>query len=762
MSSPFFGKVFKFTQPDGSQFEARGWGDQHYAVFETLDGYTVVKNPATGFYELAELSRDGTMLEPIPGRPQGNLDGRRSSVPRGLRINRDAARASGMEGAMRLGGRRCDQRRLERKNLMRAARTLGGPVMAPPQRATVGDFTGLCLLIEFPDEAGAVPRDEVEQFCNQPGYRGFGNNGSVSDYFRDNSNGLCRYQNIVADYYRAQHPKSYYTDPTIPQGVRARQLILEAIAHLEANNFDFTPLTADGQGFVYAMNIYYAGEVVNNWSEGLWPHAWHLANPVQVAQGKSLFDYQFTDLSQQLTLGTFCHENGHMLCDYPDLYDYGGESGGAGAYCLMCAGGNINERNPTNISAYLKRLSGWASSVISIQQNQTVSLHAGNNEFAFYAKNTGEYFIVENRAKTARDAALPDEGLAIWHVDEDGNNSNEQMLPNRHYELSLEQADGQFRLETSRSIGDSTDLYGQVNKRFATSTVPSSRWWDGSVSNLEIYDISLPGAVMTFKTRLFDDGGGSQSVRAESTPGLAIPDNQTSGVIDNITIDQDAIIVGVSVTLDITHTYRGDLRVTLLTPWGDSIILHERNHGGGSDDIKRTIEESDLPALALLHDHSTQGDWSLLVQDLARIDTGTLNHWALNFDASEALLGPIVLEESPGTHIPDNDPLGIERTLSVAAGGQVERVELSVNISHTWIGDLQVALRSAAGTEVILHDRSGRDADDLVKTYTVDNTPALGNLAGETVGGDWRLWISDHAGQDIGKLNTWRLVIHPV
>jgi len=42
----------------------------------------------------------------------------------------------------------------------------------------------------------------------------------------------------------------------------------------------FMPLTADGTGMVYAMNVYYSGPVVNNWSEGLWPHAWMMGTPV--------------------------------------------------------------------------------------------------------------------------------------------------------------------------------------------------------------------------------------------------------------------------------------------------------------------------------------------------------------------------------------------------------------------------------------------------------------------------------------------------
>ena len=44
MATPFTGQVFTFTQPDGSTLQVRGWGDRNYAVFETLDGYTVTEN----------------------------------------------------------------------------------------------------------------------------------------------------------------------------------------------------------------------------------------------------------------------------------------------------------------------------------------------------------------------------------------------------------------------------------------------------------------------------------------------------------------------------------------------------------------------------------------------------------------------------------------------------------------------------------------------------------------------------------------------
>jgi M6 family metalloprotease-like protein len=764
MATLFNGRIFTFTQPDGSTIQLRGFGNQNYAVFETLDGFTVTKNPATGYYEVARLSADGDVLEPASG-PGDHLVGAGAGLPRGLRVRRESAVAAARESALITAGRRCEQRRQERRAQMRALRSMaaaGGPLLAPPQRQTVGDFVGLCLLIDFSDSPATIQRDEVDRFCNQPGYSGFGNHGSVSDFFRDNSIGRCRYTNIVAPYYRALHPKSYYTDRTIPQPRRAIELINEALAHHKASGFDFSPLTADNQGFVYATNVYYAGPVTNNWAEGLWPHSHHLGTPVSLGPGQAAFDYQFTAMGAQLELGTFCHENGHMLCDYPDLYDYGYESSGVGGYCLMCAGNNVSEKNPIQISAYLKRLSGWARTVTPIEHGRQVTLEAGSNDFAIYSRGGREYFLIENRQKTGRDAALPDEGLAIWHVDEDGDNSHEQMTSGSHYELSLEQADGLFQFERQRNqIGDANDLFAGPGARFADDTTPDSKWWNGTSSNLTIDQISAAGASMTLRCLLADAVTPPQTLKPISTPNSAIPDNYPAGISDTITIADAVTISSIKVGVDITHTYRGDLRVTLTTPWGTVIELHPKGRGGNADDLKVIYDETTLPALATLRGRGTQGAWRLTVHDLAPADTGRLNRWWLEISAAGAVVAPIELQESPGTPIPDFPSAGIERGLAATSAAHVGSVEVSVDISHTWIGDLRVSLLSPTGTEAILHDGAGGSDDNLVRTFTAANTPALATLAGQAVTGTWRLKVADRAAQDVGKLNSWRLLIKP-
>jgi M6 family metalloprotease-like protein len=305
----------------------------------------------------------------------------------------------------------------------------------------------------------------------------------------------------VAAYYRAAHPRTYYTDPAIAYGTRAQELIREALDSLAASGFDFSGLTADSGGFIQALSVFYAGARSNAWSQGLWPHSWALASSYDAGGGRRFSDYQITDLGNQLTLRTFCHENGHMICDFPDLYDYDKVNigNGIGHYSLMCFGGS--DKNPTQVEAYLKHAAGWASRVTTLDSGTTATVEAGKNDFLIHARNAAEYFILENRQQSGRDAALPDAGLAIWHVDINGNNSHEQMTASQHYECSLMQADNRFDLERRGNSGDAEDLYGGAAATFGAATAPASKWWDGSASGLEIEQISAVGASMTVKTR---------------------------------------------------------------------------------------------------------------------------------------------------------------------------------------------------------------------------------------------------------------------
>jgi M6 family metalloprotease-like protein len=498
MSRPFINEEFTFTNPDGRTIQVRGWGDQYYAVFETLDGYTLVKDTETGFYKYAQLSDDKNELLPTDAKV-GEVDPQSLGLQPHIRIRRESAKQKALSAPMQQGEpSRWQVRRQQKKTQLRGISPTVRPESRPLATVTVGNYVGLCILIRFPDVAETISQAEVSNFCNLPGYNGFGNNGSVRDYFYDNSRGKLTYTNVVTQYYTAAHNRSYYTDPAISYGTRARELIVEALNYLKSQGFNFSQLSSDSNGYVYALNVFYAGPRVNNWAEGLWPHSWSLASPYDAGGGKKLYDYQITNIGGELTLGTFCHENGHMICDFPDFYDYGYESYGVGNYCLMAYGGN--DKNPVQVCAYLKNQAGWATNVTSITPGMTANLSAANNDFYVYAKNATEHFIIENRQKIGRDISLPDAGLAIWHIDEQKHGDNEeQMTPSEHYECSLEQADNRFDLEKGVNPGDSEDLFSSpYNTQFSDSTSPSSKWWDGSNSGLNITQISDPNATMTF------------------------------------------------------------------------------------------------------------------------------------------------------------------------------------------------------------------------------------------------------------------------
>jgi M6 family metalloprotease-like protein len=498
MSIPFVNQEFTLTQPDGSELKVRGTGNQHQATFVTLDGYTVVRDPVSGFYQYAQAAYGDHP------QPSGVRAGAVNPANLGLQAAvKPAPASSGVTAFVSPGlprsRSRWQIRREQHRARMLAALANGGIAMTPPQRQTVGTFVGLCLLIQFPDLKGAFNQAEVSDFCNKPGYSVFGNKGSVRDYFFDVSDGKLTYTNVVAPWYTAKKPRQYYTDENVEQPLRARELILEALAFHRSKGFDFSSLTVDDQQFIYAINVFYAGKTTNNWSMGLWPHSFHLQSPVQLAPGKLANDYQITDMPSELTLGTFCHENGHLICDFPDLYDYGNESNGVGAYCLMCAGGNADPKNPHRIGAYLSHAAGWSTKVTNMAPGTNLSLSANKNEFGFFRRNKTQYFIVENRARAGRDASLPDAGLAIWKCDEVGDNSNEAMTADSHYECSLMQADGSTDLEMGVNNGDTGDLYGSGGV-FSAASQPNSKWWDGTASNLNIHNVSAPGPTITFST----------------------------------------------------------------------------------------------------------------------------------------------------------------------------------------------------------------------------------------------------------------------
>lgn len=135
-------------------------------------------------------------------------------------------------------------------------------------------------------------------------------------------------------------------------------------------------------------------------------------------------------------------------------------------------------------------------------------------------------------------------------------------------------------------------------------------------------------------------------------PALAIPDNDTTGVADTVTVPDSFLVYGMSVDVGITHTWIGDLRIRLENvATGEQINMWNRQCTS-TDNINATFIDGGLttlcadippggaqvdptvaglgPAFSTLDGTPAAGDWRLIVDDNFGGDTGTLNTWSLN------------------------------------------------------------------------------------------------------------------------------------
>ena len=240
----------------------------------------------------------------------------------------------------------------------------------------------------------------------------------------------------------------------------------------------------------------------------------------------------------------------------------------------------------------------------------------------------------------------------------------------------------------------------------------------------------------------------------------AIPDGSSTGVTSTINVSSAGTISALTASVNITHPYKGDLRVTLLSPAGTSFLLH--NQTGSNQDNVILVN---VPVSAF-NNTTAAGQWKLLVQDLSSYDTGTLNSWSLTVTTSGTTPTPTPTPTPPPTNtktfaaadvpkaIPDSSSTGVTSTLSVSSAGRISALTASVNISHPYKGDLRVTLVSPAGTSVLLHNQTGTSQDNVVLV----NVPVTA-FNNTTAAGQWKLVVQDLSRNDTGTLNSWSLTV---
>jgi subtilisin-like proprotein convertase family protein len=198
--------------------------------------------------------------------------------------------------------------------------------------------------------------------------------------------------------------------------------------------------------------------------------------------------------------------------------------------------------------------------------------------------------------------------------------------------------------------------------------------------------------------------GGSQfTFSGNASPGLSIPDNNTTGITSALNIYGTGSISAtsiVSVTLNITHTFDGDLDVYLVGPGNCGTLELTTDNGGSGDNYVNTVLNTSaatlitsgtapftgtfrpegtitgtntntygLPTTAI-NGCPVSGQWRLRVFDDAAGDLGTLNNWSLsltnNGNFTHTLTGPGTI--SPVTYSGANNANGSFNTSLLPIG----------------------------------------------------------------------------------------------
>ena len=256
---------------------------------------------------------------------------------------------------------------------------------------------------------------------------------------------------------------------------------------------------------------------------------------------------------------------------------------------------------------------------------------------------------------------------------------------------------------------------------------------------------------------------------ASKTANLAIPDNDRTGVSSTIQVSSNLVVERVDVTVNITHTFIGDLEIILFSPTGTASYLMYRPSkgslsafGSSQDNIHFTFDT------VLDMGEAASGNWTLNVRDLANGSTGTFDSWSIDlightssnnhtFVYTSAFPDLVKVDASRGIL---SDPNGGVDTINAGALGSNNRIDLSgLTASSLNGGALTIA------KDTIIQNAYGGDGDDMLIANAKGSLlygmggydTLLGGIGNDTlVGGKGNDSLDGGAGFDTGLYESAR------
>ncbi len=492
--SPAYPELIQFTQPDGSRITIRMMGDEYVRWAETEDYYTLLYN-SEGFLEYAVLDSKGDLIP--SGIIATNTDKRNKSERRLLLQTPKSLRYGSYQ--------------IEVLTSLRQQQLRNDKAFVP-----TGNKRLIMILVAYTDVPFTRTQAEFVNLMNQAGYNLGGAQGSVKDFFLENSYGTFEVTTDVAGPYTLSQNRAYYGANVSGFDVRPREMVTEAV-NLANPDVNFADYDNDGDGTVDGVYVIYAGygEEAGGGANCIWAHAWSI--PTVNLDGVNINRYSCSSElrgnsgTNIATIGVICHEFGHV-CGAPDYYDTNyatdGQYDGTGYWDLMAAGSwnGINAAGdcPAHANGYQKWLYGWANpTLLNVQQQVTLRNSASFDDFCYFTTTTaGEFFYCENRQLVGFDRAIPGHGMIIYHVDE-------PFIATAGNAINAGSHQGMYP-KCANAAGNPPTVYGNINSggcpypgtgnrtSFTDATTPHARSWAGNNTVKPLTNIVENAGEITF------------------------------------------------------------------------------------------------------------------------------------------------------------------------------------------------------------------------------------------------------------------------
>ena len=321
------------------------------------------------------------------------------------------------------------------------------------------------------------------------------------------------------------HPNVATTDDTVRNAVKQALIAADTTINYKSFDTDNNNYLSSSELHIVLVFAGYEASYSSTYTPYLWAHRWSLFSPVTPPLLDSVYVASSTGSGSYMavgelhdthpaSIGVICHELGHNL-GLPDLYDTDGSSDGVGTHCLMGAGNwgkapgdSYYGQTPVLMSAYCRQAIGFSDVRQAIGAGVTNTLtqisdtSVTTDILRLNTPNTQQYYLVENRQLSGFDAGLyiytgasSGGGLAIWHIDTSALNNT---VDTRRL-VDLEEAANPVLDVADLPLGHYRNYYYSGNAtRFDETTWPSNTLNGGGASLARVYDVSAPGAQMSF------------------------------------------------------------------------------------------------------------------------------------------------------------------------------------------------------------------------------------------------------------------------